>query len=103
MEHQTEHLDMKTMFVSHEKYLYHLFFFRDTKKTHIDRSILRFLMLSGKKTAHKQSNAASAKNLFSRVDVIDRTWLDECFLFHLITEIRFSSAAMLLLSFKHVF
>lgn len=85
MEHQTEHLDMKTMFVSHEKYLYHLFFFCDAKKTHIDRSILRFLMLSEKTTAHKQSNAASAKNLFSRVGVIDRTWLDECFLFHLIT------------------
>ena len=94
---------MKTMFVSHEKYLYHLFFFCDTKKTHIDRSILRFLMLSEKTTAHKQSNAASAKNLFSRVDVIDRTWLDECFLFPLISGRRFSSTAMLLVSFKHVF
>ena len=70
---------------------------------------LSFLTLSGKKATHRQSNTASAKNLFSSMDDIEvycgcyTTCFDEYFLFHFITGRRFFLTAMLLLSWNMCF
>ena len=67
-----------------------------------------------KETSHKPLKVASAKNSFSTVYIIDESFFDECFLFHVITERhyflykfivtqRFSTIAMLLRFLRQVF
>ena len=78
----------KTRFSSLKQYLFDLLP-RNAKKTHTDQSILETFLLWLEKNVSQTFKYSSCKRYFPSVCTIYTTWLDECFLFHVITERRY--------------
>ena len=103
----------KTKFCSHQQYLVGLLFSRNVKKVHTDQSILQTFLFCLKRNVSQVFDSSSWKKSFSNVYIIDTTWFDECFWFHVITgrhyfykcivTQRFGTTTMLLRSLKQVF
>ena len=104
----------KSKFSSSKQYLFGLLFSRNAKETHTDQSILQIFLLSLKKNISQTFKTAAPKKSFPNAYIIDTTFFDECFLFHVIigrhyflyifiVTQRFDTTAMLLRSLKQLF
>ena len=93
--------------------MYLVFSSRERQRKPIQTKVHCKLFYSAwKETSHKSLKVAAAKKFFPSVYIIDKTCFDKCFLFHVMTGIRFykfsvtqrfSAIAMFLRSLKQVF